>query len=64
MPVKYNTMNGKNVSNIYCGFSGNIVYYVCMGVAILVIIFGFGLHKKLSNVKVQLESCRSSMRSD
>jgi hypothetical protein len=63
--TKYNSLKNETVTSTpLCVFSGNITYWVIIACTILVIIFVFGLNKRLSNVKVQLDSCRSSMRSD
>jgi hypothetical protein len=62
---KYNSLkNEQAVSVSTCGLSGNVVYYVIIACTILLFVFIFGINKRLSNVKSELNSCRSSMRSD
>lgn len=58
---KYNSLKNQQVtSSPTCVFSGNIVYYIIIICTIVLLVFVFGLHKRLSNVKVALDSCRSS----
>ena len=63
MPVYNSLKNEKVTSTPLCYFSGNIVYLIIIVCVILLLILMFGLNNKLSRVKVQLDSCRSSMRS-
>jgi hypothetical protein len=53
----------KTSPHINCIFTYNIWNYVIILSIIAFLICWFGLYKKLSSVKKQLESCRSSMRS-
>ena len=63
--TKYNSLKNQSVTSApTCAYSGNIVYWVIIACVIVLIVFVFGLNKRLSNVKVALDSCRSSMRSN
>jgi len=44
-----------------CVLSGNVPHIVSFVVTVILIIIGIILYNKFSTVKVQLESCRSSM---
>ena len=62
---KYNSLKNQTItSSPGCGFSGNIVYYIIIACVIVLLVFAFGLNTRLSNVKVELDSCRNSMHSN
>ncbi len=61
---QFNSLKNKNPKTLTtCAYSGNIIYYVIIISVIVFLVFVFGLHKRLSSVKLQLDSCRSSCRS-
>ena len=66
MTKKIDTLKNKKKSCFFskCLCSSNIVYIVYIVGILILLSFGFGLYKRLTSVKIQLESCRSSCRSD
>ena len=65
MTKKLDTLKNIKKTSFFsrCLCSDNVVYIVYIVGILILLSFGFGLYKRLSNVKMELESCRSSCRS-